>query len=145
MEYLNNLMEQGRLVPGAMKEKIIVIYHDSCHLGRGLGIYEAPRKLLKAIDNVEIREFDLYNENSMCCGGGGMVPVLNPHFSREIAKERLDSIPKGESEKIADYLVSACPNCRRTLGLAARRSHKKTKVLDVCELIFKAMSQNHDG
>ena len=145
MEYLNDLMEQGILAPGAMQEKTVVVYHDSCHLGRGLGIYEAPRKLLKAINNVEIREFDLFNENSMCCGGGGMVPVLNPPFSREIAKERLDSIPKGESEKIADYLVSACPNCRRTLGLAARKSHKKIKVLDVCELIFKAMSQNHDG
>jgi Fe-S oxidoreductase len=145
MEYLDDLMNQGILAPGAMKEKIIITYHDSCHLGRGLGIYEAPRKLLKAIDNVETREFELYNENSMCCGGGGMVPVLNPHFSREIAKERLDSIPKDESEKMTDYLVSACPNCRRTLGLAARRSHKNIKVLDVCELIFKAMSQNHDG
>ncbi len=140
MEYLDELMDQGKLILGSLNKKTSMIYHDSCHLGRGLGIYDAPRRLLGAIDGVDLKSFELSGENSACCGGGGMVPVLNPGFSLETAVERLGTIPEASSENRITELVSACPNCRKTLGLAARRSGKGIKVSDVCEVILSSMS-----
>ncbi len=139
MEYLENLMEQGKLGHLSLEENTNVIYHDPCHLGRGLGIYEAPRRLLKAIDNLKLAEFDLCDENSMCCGGGGLLPVTNASFSREIAKSRLDAIPENQGKNRIERFVSACPTCRKTVGLAAERDGKGIMVNDICELVLESL------
>lgn len=44
----------GRLVHAKGGEK--VTYHDSCHMKRGLGIYEEPRALIDATPGVELVE-----------------------------------------------------------------------------------------
>lgn len=141
MEYLGGLLEQGTLGPLALKKPVRAVYHDSCHLGRGLGVFDAPRQLLGAVGNLELTEFGLCRENAMCCGGGGMVPVTNPQFSVEIASDRVNAIPV-HPEGRPDRLVSACPNCRKTLGLALKRQRAAVAVEDVCELILEAMPVN---
>ena len=46
-EFLNELLEEGRLI--SKKTNINITYHDSCYLGRGNKIYEAPRNLIKSL------------------------------------------------------------------------------------------------
>ncbi len=135
-EHLAGLVAEGRLKPGALKEKSKAIYHDSCHLGRGLGLFEEPRDLMQAIGGLETEEFNLCRENSQCCGGGGMIPIINSAFSFETAYERLDQI----DDETVDTLASACPNCRKTLHLAARKKRRKIRVADVCELIADSLA-----
>jgi L-lactate dehydrogenase complex protein LldE len=65
-----------------------VVYHDSCHMLRELGIEEAPRRLLAAcgIDIVDIAGAEF------CCGFGGTFAVKLPEISIAMADEKLDAV-----------------------------------------------------
>jgi Fe-S oxidoreductase len=49
-EYINELIKSGRLK--LRKDDLKVVYHDPCELGRGCGIYDEPREVLKSVSNL---------------------------------------------------------------------------------------------
>lgn len=109
-----------------------VVYHDPCHLGRLLGIYDAPREIIKSL-GYELVELPFSRENSFCCGGGGGVRVSNPALAEKIGKERLEQI----KEVGADILATACPMCRSQLrGCADKVKMAGLEVKDISELII---------
>lgn len=65
-----------------------VVYHDSCHMLRELGIRAAPRRLLGAagFEVVEAAHPEL------CCGFGGTFSVKLPEVSTAMADEKLDAV-----------------------------------------------------
>lgn len=83
-----------------------VTYHDSCHLGRVLGIYDQPREVIKKSGH-ELIEMNLHKRKSFCCGGGGGVKSNYSDLSNEIAKDRMEQA----KETKADCLITACPMC----------------------------------
>lgn len=105
-----------------------VTYHDPCHLGRHNKIYDAPRKVIQAICN--LKEMKNIKENSRCCGGGGGVRIGYPDLSLELARNRLEDVPKG-----VDYIVTSCPLCVRNL----RDAGGNIEVIDIVELVAMAM------
>jgi L-lactate dehydrogenase complex protein LldE len=66
-----------------------VTYHDSCHLRRGLGVTEAPRKLLRAIPGVTLVEME---ESDRCCGFGGVFSIKYPHISCRMVDDKIERI-----------------------------------------------------
>ena len=68
-QLLSKLIEEGKLTPPKLKAK--VTYHDPCYLGRYNQEYEAPRKVLKSIQGLELIEMGQIKEEAFCCGGGG--------------------------------------------------------------------------
>ncbi len=134
-QYLNQLMSEGKLKPVKEIIKKSAVYHDSCHLGRELQIFDEPRNLLAEFSGNGLEEFELKGENSFCCGGGGMVPVSDPHFSNQIGSQRINQM----ADQGPQMLVMACPNCKKTLSLAARKMKIKIKVLDVVEVVYKEL------
>lgn len=80
-----------------------ISYHDPCHLGRYLGIFDEPRKIL-ALTGFEVVEFENFREKSFCCGAGGGLKTNNPVLSSKIARERL-------SQAKTDRIVTPCPMC----------------------------------
>jgi len=89
--------------------KIRVTYHDPCHLVRAQGISEAPRKILKALPQVEFVEM---KEANVCCGGGGSFQFDFPQISKGITDNKLKNI----RETGASIVVTGCPGCRVTIG-----------------------------
>jgi Fe-S oxidoreductase len=84
-------------------------WHDPCRLGRGLGVYEAPRLVLSAVLGGAPREFDRRREGAACSGAGALLPSTMPDNSRAIADDRL-----AEHERLGGGpLVTACASSLR--------------------------------
>ena len=113
------------------KEKVSVSYHDPCILGRGLGVYEAPRELITSFKGVSLLELRRNRRNSYCCGAGdGTRGKAFPKYSEWVARERFEEF----KETGADLLITSCPYCKdifqKILG-----SREKTKVVDLIEFV----------
>ena len=109
-------------------------YHDPCHTGRHVGLYEEPRELLRKISN--LTEMKTIKEAAMCCGAGGGLKKGFPELSLEIAKSRVQEA----EETGAENLVSICPFCYRNLSDAIKALNSKIKMVDLLELIYQALN-----
>ena len=82
----------------------VVTYHDSCHSLRELQVKEGPRRLLRNVRGLELREMDACEE---CCGFGGTFSVKFGEVSGAIVGTKIESIRRTG----ADTVVSADPSC----------------------------------
>jgi Fe-S oxidoreductase len=87
VELLPELLAQGalRLSPSPA----VATYHDPCDLGRALGLYDQPRRLLQAIPGLTLREMADHGPLALCCGGGGDVEISDPTLVAAAADRRL--------------------------------------------------------
>jgi Fe-S oxidoreductase len=116
-------------------EKIKVTYHDPCHLGRHMELYEIPREIISKIPDIELVEMKRNRKNAWCCGAGGGVKSQFPDLAQEISKERImEAIESG-----ADILTTSCPFCIGNLKDAYNQLgseiQEKIKVVDIIDLI----------
>jgi Fe-S oxidoreductase len=109
--------------------KVRVSYHDPCYLGRGLGIYDAPREVLGALKGVEIVEMARNRENSFCCGARTLGNYV-PNLSEDTARERI----KDFDATGADLLITACAYCKEQFQ-KVMPAEDKARVKDLTELV----------
>ncbi|MSP73933.1 MAG: (Fe-S)-binding protein [Myxococcales bacterium] len=62
-----------------------VVYLDACGLGRGLGVYDAPRALLGLVAPTII-EATMAREQGGCCGDGAGFSMTSPEAALEVAR-----------------------------------------------------------
>lgn len=113
------------------KLEMNVAYHDPCHLGRDLNVYDEPRAILKEI--TVVKKMKREKEEARCCGAGGGVKSAFDDFALWNAGERI----KEMREAGAEALVSACPFCKRNLKEAAEKDG--TEVFDIVELVNRSL------
>ena len=137
--FLQQLLDDGKIIlsdKGAFKGKKIT-YHDSCYLGRANNIYEAPRKVLEALD-AELVEMKRCRSNGLCCGAGGaqMFKEEEPGTTRINFERSNEAIETG-----ASIIASACPFCNTMLtdGVKNKEKEEEVAVLDIAELIAASM------
>lgn len=124
-EYLSRLVQSGNL--RFKDSKSIVTYHDPCHLGRYAEVYDAPRKILKAVSGLKLIEMRNSREKARCCGGGAGVKTAYPEISGKAALRRLM-----EAERTgAETIVTTCPFCVQTLRAAAEANSSKMRVVEL--------------
>jgi Fe-S oxidoreductase len=132
-QYLARLLESSQLKLGAFEQA--VTYHDPCDLGRKSGVFDAPRQVIESVPGIEFREMDASREEALCCGGGGDVQIVDESVTAAVADRRL-----GQAQRTgARVVLSACQQCKRTLMAAARRNKVRVRVIDVAELVWRAM------
>lgn len=134
-ELLLRAISAGSLRPAAIPD-LAVTYHDPCDLGRRSGLYDPPREVLRAIPGLRLLEMRDRRENALCCGGGGNLETCAPELVGQAAARRL----RQAVETGAEAIVTACPQCRRTLAAAARREKVRLRVWDVAEVLARALS-----
>lgn len=111
-----------------------VRWHDPCRLGRGLGIYDAPRAALARMLDRSPSEFPQNRERAECSGAGGQLPRTDPEAARAIAADRLDV----HRDHGGGTVVTGCPGAVRALGAAAGDD---TEVLDVATLLARSTAR----
>ncbi|MDQ7851034.1 MAG: (Fe-S)-binding protein, partial [Armatimonadota bacterium] len=135
-EVVEELLRTGGLRV-ARPLRLRATYHDPCYLGRGNGIYDPPRRVLRAL-GVELREMRRNRRGSYCCGaGGGRIWMEEVPGVRERPAE---SRVREAAALGVDTLVVACPKDRvmfqdalKTTGLEG-----KLTIRDVVELVDEA-------
>jgi len=116
-------------------EKLKVTYHDPCHLGRHMDLYEIPREIISKIPGIELVEMKRIRKNAWCCGAGGGVKSQFPDLAIDISKERI----KEALETGADILTTSCPFCIGNLKDAyeelGSEVQERIKLIDIIDLI----------
>ncbi|HEY8688851.1 MAG TPA: (Fe-S)-binding protein [Chitinophagaceae bacterium] len=137
--FLQQLIDDGKIrmnEDGSFKGKKIT-YHDSCYLGRANNIYDAPRKVLEALD-VELVEMKRCRSNGLCCGAGGaqMFKEEEKGDTRISTERTKEAIETG-----ASIIASNCPFCMTMLsdGVKTNEKENEVKVLDIAEMIAASM------
>jgi Fe-S oxidoreductase len=134
-QVLAELVEQDRLKLKSMPNS--VTYHDPCDLGRKNDLYDPPRRVLRAIPGLSFGEMSDNRRDALCCGGGGNVETFNPDLVGELSQRRF-----GQAlETGAQIIISACPQCERTLTAEARREKARVKVMDLVEFVRRALDR----
>jgi glycolate oxidase iron-sulfur subunit len=108
-----------------------VTYHDACHLAHGLGVRDAPRKLLASIPGVTMVEM---SESDLCCGSAGSYNLTEPAMARELARRKADNIVATG----ADYVVLANPGCEFQIAAELRRRGSKIQVVHLADFLAMA-------
>ena len=135
-EYILELLNNNRL---SISKEILdkkITYHDPCYLGRGNGIYNAPRNLIKSV-GFNVLEMKRSKNKSFCCGAGGAQMFKEPEKgNKDINIERTEeAINLGVS-----IIATSCPFCNTMLtdGIKNKNMEEKIEVLDIVEIISKA-------
>ena len=133
-EFLQTLIGRGLLKPKAM-EGVNITFHDSCYIGRGNGIYDAPREVLESIPGVKLVEMPRNRQNGLCCGAGG------GNMWQEEKGTRVNHLRAAEAANTgASIVATACPFCIQMFddGIPAVQpdEDKRTiKAMDIAELL----------
>jgi heterodisulfide reductase subunit D len=137
--FIQQLIDEGKIKMtdgGTFKGKKIT-YHDSCYLGRANNIYEAPRKVLEALD-AELVEMKRCKSNGLCCGAGGaqMFKEEEKGDVRINLERTTEALATG-----ASIIAAACPFCNTMMtdGVKTNEKEESVQVLDIAELVAASM------
>lgn len=128
-QYLLEMVQSGKIAPA--KGGMRMVYHDPCELGRGCGVYEEPRELLRNVGELVAAGHE--RDESICCGGSiGSITLSH--------EERIHITDGAVADLMAnnpEVIVTACPLCMKTFS---PKSDKKVK--DLAEVVNEAIMTN---
>jgi L-lactate dehydrogenase complex protein LldE len=105
-----------------------VTYHPTCHSLRGLGIREAPLRLLSAVRGIDLVELPGAEE---CCGFGGTFAVKNAEVSGAIVADKLAHVLATRAE----VCTSLDNSCLMQIGGALSRLDAGVRTMHLAEIL----------
>ena len=123
-EYIDRLITSEKI--SVMGDSSTYTYHDPCELGRGCGIYDAPRRVIGAVG--ALVEPAHNRRNALCCGGSLANTVIDDRLQQRIAQRMTAELEATE----CDTIVTSCPLCNKTIARAATRN-----TVDIAEIVAK--------
>mgnify|MGYP002144315635 FL=1 len=136
-QLLAELISSGKIKASDGSSLEQVAYHDSCYLGRGNGVYEAPREIIAGLKK-ELIELKSCRTKGLCCGAGGAQVFKEPEAGGEdVQVKRVQEMVDSGVSKVA----LACPFCMVMVqdGLNKVGKEKHIQVVDLAELVQQSM------
>lgn len=118
-----------------------VTLQDACHLAHAQGIREAPRRLLRAIPGLELRE---QRTPDRCCGSAGIYSLVQPAMSQQVLRSKMDDIASTE----AGTVCTSNPGCTLQLEVGVAQRGLPMRVRHVIELLdesYRAGDRRREG
>lgn len=122
-EYIEMLIKEGKLK--LRHDDRHVAYHDPCELGRGCGIYDEPRSVLRQVTNLQKTHYQ--KDKSICCGFNLGNTVLSLDQQAKIRDAAMKNLTAGNPDAIA----TACPMCKK----AFQHGTDACQVQDIAEIV----------
>ncbi len=105
-----------------------VTYHASCHVLRSLGLREEPKRLLRAVKDLELVTM---TEEETCCGFGGIFSVVYPEVSQAMMGNKVRNIMATGAE----YVVVAEPGCIMNIAGGLYKLGSPIRVLHLIQVL----------
>ncbi len=128
-EYIERLLVKGSLKPARANDESFT-YHDPCELGRGCGIYDAPRAVIASVG--VLVEPEQTREMSLCCGSSLANTVIDDGQQLRVSRSAVDTLTATGAKTI----VTACPLCKKAL---ARGTSHNIRVKDLAEIVAERL------
>lgn len=126
-EFLAEVGLTAKLNPIFDKE-LKIVYQDACHLLHGQKISLQPRKLLREIPGVTLKE---PVDAALCCGSAGVYNMLQPEVADELGQQKVENLLNTGAELIA----SANPGCSLQIKKHLQLQGKDVLLLHPVELL----------
>jgi L-lactate dehydrogenase complex protein LldE len=127
-EFSKFLLEVAGVEDVGARFEDIVTYHDSCHALREMGIKEGPRRLLRNVRGLELREVDPPEE---CCGFGGTFSVKFAEISGAMARGKVEAILRTGARTV----VSVDSSCLMQMQGALARAGASVRTMHLAEVL----------
>jgi Fe-S oxidoreductase len=125
-QFIKKLIDDGLVKMNFLRKK--VVYHSPCELGRGSGVYEEPKDVLRYVARLEKSKFE--DGNSLCCGGSLANMKISSADKKKIALDTTIELTRNNP----DILATACPLCKKTFSGVT-----ETRVADISEIVAEAL------
>jgi len=132
-EILAEAMAEGKL-QFTHEVPAVVTWHDSCHIGRGSGVYEPPREIIKAVPGAEFREMAHNRDSGFCCGSV-LTLIKEPEVAKKIGYHRLKEAIDVGAEKV----LALCPCCEFQLRVTTEKTGAPLEVMDLAHFVCRAL------
>ncbi|MFC1475419.1 (Fe-S)-binding protein [Candidatus Zixiibacteriota bacterium] len=135
-ELLADMAEQLEQKLGKIEKT--VSFQDPCRLGRHMGIFESPRKMINLIPGITFNEMTKRGPGAICCGTSAWQNC--DATSKRIQTDRL----LGAHNVGAELMVTSCPKCYVHFKCALQGEtipeDKKVEVKDLIVLLAEALN-----
>lgn len=118
---------------GEKSLSVTATYHDPCHLRRGQGVAQEPRRLLRSVPGlnfIEMREAD------RCCGSAGSFNLEHYRLASQVGHRKVQNI----LQTGAGVVVTACPSCIMQISHHLELNNSEIKVLHLAEFLSMTYS-----
>ena len=136
-ELLDQLISSGQLKFNK-KLDYKVTYHDPCYLGRYNGIYDAPRRVIRAT-GCQLVEMSRNRDCALCCGaGGGRIWMAEGKVNERPSESRIREAVA--LDDVTKFIV-ACPKDVTMYRDAVKTTGNEDRIetMDIIELIGEAL------
>jgi glycolate oxidase iron-sulfur subunit len=104
-EYLVEIGFRRPKAPSGGAGRLLITYHEACHLCHGQRITAQPREILRAIPGAELRELA---DSALCCGSAGVYSLTQPETSGWLRSRKTANILATGASVVA----TANPGCQ---------------------------------
>ncbi len=110
---------------------IAVAYHDACHLANAQGVRAEPRRLLRRIPELQLKEI---NANHLCCGSAGTYNIDQPAIANSLGRQKAGHVIATGAE----IVVSGNIGCQTQLQTHLQGAAATIRVLHTMQLLRDA-------